>query len=200
MSGPVLATRDYTRNGEAERIIVNGGLQYIRGNKSPYFSLTCSYGTPRDYRLGNASGGCAHDETRKHFDTRFDDLAALHLSSIDGEPMYALENGFFRFYDQGATYSPKPDWAKRRTLLAEHFRIDERDVDAILLPLMGDGYSAHAGVFTGIKQARYWGTECPDAKARLAKWIETQRPRWKAEADACIAKHSLVVFGDEWKG
>jgi hypothetical protein len=29
-------------------------------------------------------------------------------------------------------------------------------------------------------------------------FVDTQRPRWKAEAEACIAKHNLRVFGDEW--
>ena len=30
-------------------------------------------------------------------------------------------------------------------------------------------------------------------KDELAAWIETQKPRWKAEADAVIAKYSLTI-------
>lgn len=37
-----------------------------------------------------------------------------------------------------------------------------------------------------------------NAKRELSKWVQSQRPRWKDEAEACIAKHGLVVFGDEW--
>lgn len=36
------------------------------------------------------------------------------------------------------------------------------------------------------------------ARAWFANWVEEQKPRWKAEADACIAKHGLKVFGDKW--
>lgn len=186
---PVLATKDYTERNLAHRIIVFGGVHYIRGNRMPYFSLTCDYGTLHEHRTGNASGGCAHDVIRKHFGDRFDDLAALHRSDIDGVPMYALENGFFRFYDDGGYRGTRPTWEKRREQIAEHFRISPETVDNVLLPMMGEGYSASAGVFMQGKEG---------AKARLAAWIEEQKPRWKAEADACIAKHGLKIYGDKW--
>lgn len=195
---PVLATKDYAENGRRERIVVTGGVHYIKGNSAPYFSLTCEYGTASEFARGDTSGGAAHEEIAKHFGDRFTDLAALHLSDIDGVPMYALENGFFRFYDDGGSYGTRPTWAKRQAMIAEHFRISESDVETVLLPLMGEHYSIHAGVFTNVEQKQYWGVGCPAAKARLADWIETQRPRWKAEADACIAKHSLKVYGDAW--
>lgn len=31
------------------------------------------------------------------------------------------------------------------------------------------------------------------SKAELSTWIETQRPRWKAEADAVISKYNLQI-------
>ena len=37
-----------------------------------------------------------------------------------------------------------------------------------------------------------------NAKREFSKWVQSQHPRWKAEAEACIVKHGLVVFGDEW--
>ena len=36
-------------------------------------------------------------------------------------------------------------------------------------------------------------------RARWREVMEAMRPRWKTEAEACIAHHSLRVFGDEWK-
>jgi predicted outer membrane lipoprotein len=40
-----------------------------------------------------------------------------------------------------------------------------------------------------------------DYKRMRAKWEEigaAMLPRFKLEADACIARHSLVVYGDKW--
>jgi hypothetical protein len=37
-----------------------------------------------------------------------------------------------------------------------------------------------------------------NAKREFSKWVQSQHPRWEAEARACIAKHGLVVFGGEW--
>ena len=36
-------------------------------------------------------------------------------------------------------------------------------------------------------------------KDAFRKVVDEQRPRWKVEAMACIAKHKLVVFGDRWE-
>lgn len=37
-----------------------------------------------------------------------------------------------------------------------------------------------------------------NANREFSKWVQSQHPRWEAEAEACIVKHGLVVFGDEW--
>ncbi len=39
-----------------------------------------------------------------------------------------------------------------------------------------------------------------NAKREFSKWVQSQHPRWKAGAEACIAKHGLIVFGDTWNG
>jgi hypothetical protein len=54
------------------------------------------------------------------------------------------------------------------------------------------GY-ASAGVSTAM--ARYDWTA---ARRIFNEWIEQQKPRWQAEADACIKKHGLRVYGDAW--
>lgn len=42
-SDPLLAgPKIYTENGTKYRLVAKGGLHYIRGNRTPYFSLTAS--------------------------------------------------------------------------------------------------------------------------------------------------------------
>lgn len=36
------------------------------------------------------------------------------------------------------------------------------------------------------------------SRAVVAAYCEEMRPRWKAEAAACIKKHGLVIYGDPW--
>jgi hypothetical protein len=54
------------------------------------------------------------------------------------------------------------------------------------------------------KRVRYDAARefAPDIKKPRQRWVaimETMRPRWKQEAEACIANHKLVVYGDKWE-
>lgn len=170
MKEPTLARE--TRGNQT--LIVKGGLHYIKGNKAPYFSITATlYEDGRD-----VAGGCLHDEIESWFPGQFTDLIALHLSDISGIPTHALENGW---YHMGFTkWQPlNRDHAKN------HFRISDTDLDALIqlvsYPVLG---------------IPSW--EVAAAKSRLADWVESQKPCWQAEAQECIARHGLVVFGDSW--
>lgn len=179
MKNPVLIMKEVLDPQQygGRNLRVEGGLHYIKGNISPYFSLTCSY------RNG---GGAAHDLILRHF-PQFADLAALHLSDVDGAPMYALENGFYHMggTDTFGKHNP-PNW----THAASHFRLFDGPDAALMLAerLFGVHYSTTAGFLSAGARA--------DAKARLASWVDTQRPRWREEADACIRNHGLIVYGD----
>lgn len=173
MKTPVLAREPVLERGGFLR--VEGGLHYIRGNSSPYFSLTCSY---RD------GGGAAHELILRHF-PQFADLAALHLSDVNGQPMHALENGFYHMggTDTFGKHNP-PNWE----FAANHFRITADEARQLARDLFGPWFSETAGFLSDGARA--------DAKARLAAWVDQQRPRWRAEADACIRNHGLRVYGD----
>lgn len=172
---PVLAKYD----DDEMRMRVLGGLHYIKGNQRPHFSLTAS---GFDKRQRSEFGGCCHDEILSLF-PQFADLAALHMSDIDGVPMHVLENGF---YSLGGTHWRGPHYK----MAAKHFRITEDEARTLPRSYFGDDFSETDG-FLGTGYAER-------AKVRLAEWIETQKPRWKQEAETCIIAHNLVVYGDPW--
>lgn len=175
MTDPTLATK---RLANGNRFKVVGGLHYIKGNSAPYFSLTYEETTAR----GRFEAcGAGHDEILRRF-PRFRDLAALHLSDIDGAPMHALENGF---YHLGGTKWCGPDFL----VAAKHFRITEAEAEQLARDIFGEHYSPTVGNLSGRSDM---------AKARLAVFIKRQVGRWKAEADACVARHSLRLYGDTW--
>lgn len=218
MNDPILATRTIPRNPSSKVALtlkVRGGLQYLRGNALPHFSLTLD-----SHRKGFPgqcqSGGCDHETILKYW-PQFADLAALHLSDIHGVPMHAEPNGWYALagalpgnagerYHAGnrEQHFPKPvidpakPWADTdyrfptpdecMQIFADHVRMPYQDArsvrDAVIeesLLDIGERYDWAAG--------RAW----------FSGWIKGQHPRWKAEAEACIAHHGLVVYGDKWE-
>lgn len=209
---PVLAARSFAPGAfEGEKCAmtfrVNGGLNYLRGNEKPYFSLTYTA-----HRKGFPnqcwSGGAGHDTILKYY-PQFADLAALHLSDIDGVPTHAIANGWYwmagalggageDFHGgnskQNFPVTPPADkpWANTEyrdptadeslAIFAKHARID---IDAATI--LRDNIRS---VLDTNGRDR--------AKGVLAGYLEEKKPDWKAEAEACIAKHNLQVYGDEW--
>lgn len=198
---------------------VIGGLHYIKVNQKPYFTLTVDIhrkGFPNQMQ----SFGCDHATILKHF-PKFADLAALHLSDIDGAPLHDESNAWYDLagalpdnageqYHAGKSlrHFPKPEGAPRRgewddtdyrnptsdeclKIFADHVRVD-----------IDTARQVRDKVVEVALDARYEMGEPKyswyDGRAWLKQWIEEQRPRWKQEAEACIARHGLIVFGDTW--
>lgn len=188
------------------------GLHYIQGNSAPYFTLTFE----ELVRGRLESCGAGHEAILREW-PQYADIAALHLSDIHGVPMHAEANGWYALagalpenagqkyhagnspchfpkavidpakpWDTTDYRTPTPDECLHR--FAEHVRIPYQNArsvrDAVIeesLLDVGERYDWAAG--------RAW----------YAGWIEAQKPRWQAEADACIARHNLSVFGDAWQ-
>ena len=187
MCDPVLARRDILIGREKNRVpcilYVEGGLHYLRGNAQPYFSLTCDL-VRKGFPDQHQGGGADHVLILKYF-SRFADLAALHLCSMDGAPMHSAGNGWYWLAGAcgglGESYHGSTgSWAKTPQecvgVLARHLRISAEEAQFI------------------VQQAR----EGRYTKEDLARFVEAQRPRWKAEAEACISKHDLKIFGDAY--
>lgn len=192
---PILATRSLPRGTDGYRVPltfrVKGGLHYIRGNHAPYFTLTYT-----QHRKGFPNqcyaGGAGHDEIARYYDDRFADLAALHLADIDGVPMGAEGNAWYwlagALGGAGETYhggnngqSLTP--ARCLELFARHCRVTLDEAEAI----RAEASAEYAHNPDG------WAAARETVNLRL----HDMRPRWKAEADAAIARHGLRVFGDQ---
>ena len=169
-------------------MVINGGLHYIKGNSAPYFTLTCT-----TYKGGrDAGGGADHEEILRHRPD-LKPLADLHLSSIDGVPMHAEANGWywlagtvaggFGQRHHGGTGSGAKRACDCLRIFANHVRISHQEAADLRERMLAIAKDEGNGA----------------ARSAFDHWIGEQRPRWKAEADACIQQFGLVVFGDAWK-
>lgn len=190
-------------------MVVMFGLHYLRGNRQPHFSVTAD-----GKRNGRDDfGGCCHELILSKVPA-LADVVALHLADMDGAPMHAEANGWYSFaaslggltetYHAGNSerHMPRtpPEGEPWRTteyrrptadecaaIFAEHVRITPAAAlelrESFAQQLAPSGYS-RAAILA--------------ARGRFAEWINEQRPRWKAEADAVIAAYGFKPYGDHW--
>ncbi len=193
-AAPVLATLELPKGTDGSRVpltlTVTGGLHAMRGKPGPYFSLTYDL-----HRKGFPEqcyeGGAGHQRIAQFFGDRFADLAALHMADIDGVPLHAEANGWYwlagalggageRYH--GGNSTPPRTPAECLAMFARHARISIEEAEAI----RDECYDEYDFNPDG------W----PAARALMALRLNDLRPRWKAQAEAAIAKHGLVVYGD----
>lgn len=199
---------------------VEGGLHYIRGNSAPYFSLT--YWAHRaGFPNQRECGGAGHDVILRYF-PQFADLAALHLSDIDGVPMHGEANGWYNLAGalggMGERYHvgnserhfpippdpATPSWRNTEyrhptepeclQIFADHCRIgieEARAIAAVVALQLGPAQESHSA-------PPHSPADYARARACWRDYFEAMRPRFKREADACIAHHGLKVYGDPW--
>lgn len=178
---PTTCRTGWTEGDDRIAMVVKFGLHHLRGNSSPYFSVTVD-----GYENGRESfGGCCHDKVLEHF-PQMADIVALHLSDLDGSPMHAEANGIYwlggivNIPGISSAYMDKSASECIR-IFAEHARVTEKDA----VRLAGQ-------IATTRKES---GKD--NARAVFAEWINLQRPRWKAEAVAVIKRYELGVYGDK---
>lgn len=188
------------RRGVRHLVRAFAGLQFLKGNSAPYFTLTGSVdriiGDLPDGRVqlerDSGESGCIHETLLRHFPD-LQALADLHLSDLQGAPMHAEGNGLY--WIAGAMASPHapnlPVWGQRyhgasgtsgRTpaecldVAARHYRLTPAEVMAFAEPLR---YAA-----------------APAVREAVKRFTDAQRERWQAEAEAAIPAYGLTVCGD----
>lgn len=167
-------------------LVVKFGLHHLSGNKAPYFSITAD-----GYEDGRESFcGCCHEIIAERL-PELADVIALHLSDIDGSPKYAASNAWYWLagvvdvgeqYHGGSGSSAKGAGDCLR-IFCNHVRVDEK--------------TALAVIGKANKTTRAKGKKA--AREEFDRWIDTQRPRWKAEANALIRKYGFGVYGHNFK-
>jgi len=165
--------------GKPATITVEYGLRQTGG--APYFSVTGNIVTADSRRRNDSEcGGCIHEEIAKHFGPKFDDFIALHLSAVNGKPIYAFENGWYWLAGAmgglGEDYhGGKGKGAKSAMqcfeVLCSHLRIGIIEGRALMETIQN--------------------TEAAGRREVFANYVEAQSARWKREADAAIEKHGL---------
>ena len=163
-----------TKNRDPKNYIEANAILHKIGNQKPYFSLT-----GRVVEKGREShGGAIHDEILKAF-PELADIAALHLSDIDGKPMHSFENGK---YWAGFT---KWEEANSRHL-SNLWRISQDEAAGLLYDAL-NAQCQNIEVETG---------DIILEETLLKEFHDNQIPRWKGEADAAIKKHKLTLVAD----
>lgn len=163
-----------TKNQDPRNYIEATAILHKIGNQKPYFSLT-----GRIVEKGRESvSGAIHSEILAAF-PELADIAALHLSDIDGLPMHSFENGKY-----WAGFTKWEDANSRN--LSELWRISQDDAADLLY----DALNA---------QCQNIEAETGDiilGETLLKEFHDKQLPRWKQEADAAIKKHALELVAD----
>lgn len=159
---------------------VKAQLTMIKGNKAPYFSITNHC-------------GAAHDEILRLY-PEYADIVELHLSDIDGTPMYALENGAFYIETFGK------DKNYQINTVAKHFRISHTQADCLIRQYNRIENAETSSLSVIAESVGLCGNQVNkyvkpiNAKRKfLSEWIESMKPIWKAQADACIKRHGLEI-------
>lgn len=184
-------------------------MSWLRGNKAPYFSVTGRQDRLNNTRWVDNMGGCIHEQIEKKFRGQFSDLIALHLSDMDGAPLHdganafyfaggcghmkATEEGLKRYGFQRECKSSGVDYDTVKHLIEDPTKpveVFERwdgtpNVNHLASHLripLALAESMVAGVLAGELNRDYFD-----------KFVEEQKPRWKAEAEAAIKKHNLII-------
>ena len=186
MPAPVLKEHRFTRKGRPWRLLVEGGLHHIKGNRLPYFSLTCSEAQLVCGRWYTQSCGSMHERILKVC-PELSDLAALHCSDIHGVPMHFEANGRYwiggilgttQDRHHGGNGSPGRTPGECLEIFARHCRMSMLDADCLISRI-----------------------KCADDKTLWHRWhlmALKMLPRFAEEAESCIKRHGLVVYGAPW--
>lgn len=156
---------------------------FVEYNNDEYFSITAvliagdtKESTDKPSKVHDnrwIACGCQHDEIKAFAGTEFNALIDLHLSDLQGVPMYAFENG--KYYVEialGIAKYHKPedgDAAKYIKVIAKHLRISVVQAGDLVISMNG--------------------LSDMDRMILFAEFVKSQIPRWNEEARIATIKY-----------
>lgn len=232
--GPMLGVAQWTEDGKSMQLSVVGGLHYIKGNKAPYFGVTATlYENGRDA----AGGCMHEDVLRHFPDLadlvalHLSDIDGAPMHDVANGFYHlagAVPGAFGEQYHAGnserhfpkAEIDPAKPWSttdyrfptheEALQSFADYVRVPIEEAEAIRAQVVAAYNAAIDDVPAHYAAAPDVNSRAPARAAARAEWVrigETMRPRWAREAQACIAAHDLVIYGDgglrapdTWKG
>ena len=160
----------------------------------PYFSIT---GRRLDIqesgRFTESVSGCIHDEILK-VAPELKLFVDLHLSTLDGAPMHAVENGFYWLCKAAGIpqkYAPEQDKKICFEYLCNHLRIDSMEASKII----GKVVFAYLDGKAKIATSHLVSDRCKeeqekqglfDAKNAFKNIVDSMKERWQNEAAAAL--------------
>jgi hypothetical protein len=162
----------FTKKTDPLNFIQANAILHKIGNQKPYFSLT-----GRVVENGRESvSGAIHKEILAAFPELYD-LAALHLSDMDGKPLHSFENGkYWAGFTKWEHGNPKN--------LSSLWRISEKSAERLQYDALNE-QAQEIEVDTG---------EIVLEETLLKEFHDRQLRRWKQEADNVIKKYTLEII------
>src|SRR4051812_47564544 len=163
---PHRVSTGWTEGNDSTTIVVHFGLHYIKGNHAPYFTLTINSGRVNGR---DSFGGADHETIVREF-PELADLAALHLSDIDGSPLHAEANGWYQLAGACGGFNERyhagnaENYGRPRDPLAsfaEHCRITRDEAAAIAADLVAYDTATREGLpwkerVSGVEGRKRW--------------------------------------------
>jgi len=181
MKTKIVLSAKELQDSDFKRFAIEIGLDDECKNGHNDFAITATAW----YKDCGQIGGCCHEkilELRPDLKPFID----LHLCRETGEPSFAVENGFY-YYELMQKDSVDGDYTKYFKILKNHLRITENELLDLIISIMDK--KINGSHIDEIKK---------NQKLVFSDFVETLKPRWKAEADQ--AKDLLIsLIGDNDK-
>lgn len=210
----ILASATRTRSikyyGRTRNITVTAKAYHLGRNAHPHFSVTAEIYSPaarnKNPEADCEACGCLHDESLKVW-PEITPVIAMHLSNADdGEPMHGEANGFYwlagalagetslgeRYHGGSGDSGKSPEECLR--IFMNHCRIGKTEAEGIKQTVLNAWRSGRATV-SNQPDSEVTDT-CREGMAKAgnaaagAAWkslCDAMRPRWKTEAENCLA-------------
>ncbi len=164
-------TVHYLEDNIPHTLTVNYGIdEQFKRTQKPHFSVTGEIKVRGrwDRRRWDRCG-CIHDDILLHC-PELKPLVDLHLSDIDGKPMYSWENGDFLTKEKGFKVGQ------------DYLRLNDQDFKTYLFRLQQ------------VEDAKSYEDEEWEEKAKekLAQFRAEIEKQWKIEAETAIAEFGLL--------